>query len=161
MRIISKVSSMRRLSLDWKKSGATIGFVPTMGALHAGHAALVKRAKRENDKVVVSIFVNPTQFSPGEDFAKYPRPFLNDRRLCQSLGVDALFFPSPQEMYPQGFCTFVEVENLSGKLCGHFRPGHFRGVATVVLKLFEAAFPEAAYFGEVFAGTKLRWINEN
>jgi pantoate--beta-alanine ligase len=148
MRVISKVDEMQRLSDAWKKKGDKLGFVPTMGALHAGHAALIRHARRENNKVVVSVFVNPTQFGPKEDFKKYPRPFSRDRRLCEALGVNILYHPSAKEIYPEGFRTFVIVEGLSEKLCGRFRPGHFRGVATIVLKLFEAVGPERAYFGE-------------
>ncbi len=148
MQVISKAASMRRLSDAWKKRGDTLGFVPTMGALHVGHAALIRLARRKNKKVVVSIFVNPTQFGPQEDFAKYPRTWGQDLRLCKELGVDAIFHPSAEEMYPEGFCSTVTIAGLSERLCGPFRPGHFSGVATVVLKLFEIVNPSRAYFGE-------------
>ncbi len=139
---------MSRLAILWKKKGQTIGFVPTMGALHEGHASLIRRARKENDKVVVSIFVNPAQFGPNEDFSRYPRPFDKDRALCAALGVDILYHPSPEAIYPPGYKSFIEVEGLSQLWCGHFRPGHFRGVATVVLNLFQTVSPARAYFGE-------------
>lgn len=120
-----------------------------MGALHQGHASLIKRARRECDKVIVSIFVNPAQFGPKEDLSRYPRPFAADSRLCASLGVDILYHPSVKEVYPDGFGTLVEPPaRLAEVLCGKFRPGHFKGVATVVLKLFETVRPDRAYFGE-------------
>lgn len=145
---ILKIASMRNLSNSWKKKSLKIGFVPTMGALHAGHASLIKRARKENNKVVVSIFVNPIQFGPREDLSKYPRPFAADARLCQNFGADVLFSPAAKEIYPDGFCSAVLVEGLSDKLCGQFRPGHFQGVATIVLKLFQIVSPSRAYFGE-------------
>ena len=119
-----------------------------MGALHAGHAALIRQARQENDFVVVSIFVNPTQFGPNEDFHRYPRPFEKDVALCEANGVDLIFHPSPEEIYPSGYCTYVEVTKLQDGLCGASRPGHFRGVATVVLKLFNLVNPNRAYFGQ-------------
>jgi pantoate--beta-alanine ligase len=125
-----------------------LGFVPTMGALHAGHISLVRAARRQCDSVAVSIFVNPTQFGPKEDFSKYPRAFERDRELLQAEGVGILFAPSDQEMYPPGATTFVTVEGLSEKLCGRSRPGHFRGVATVVAKLFNIVEPDCAFFGQ-------------
>jgi pantoate--beta-alanine ligase len=118
-----------------------------MGALHEGHLSLVKQSKDNGDFTVVSIFVNPTQFGPNEDFAKYPRPFEADAEKCREAGVDAIFAPTPEEMYPEGFDTFVEVGGITGKLEGASRPGHFRGVATIVLKLFAAVEPRRAYFG--------------
>jgi pantoate--beta-alanine ligase len=124
-----------------------VGLVPTMGALHAGHMALVERAKRECSQVVTSIFVNPTQFGPKEDLAKYPRTFEADSQKLAAAGVDAIFAPQPADIYPPGFRTYVNVENLSDRLEGRSRPGHFRGVATVVLKLFEICQPTYAYFG--------------
>ncbi len=139
---------MSRWSNSWKKKNQTIGFVPTMGALHAGHASLIRRARKDNDKVVVSIFVNPAQFGPHEDFSRYPRPFDKDRALCAALGVDLLYHPTPEGIYPPGYRSFVNVEELSELWCGHFRPGHFRGVATVVLKLLQTISPERAYLGE-------------
>ncbi len=137
---------MTALAKSW--GGRSIGFVPTMGALHAGHASLIKRARKECDRVVVSIFVNPTQFGPKEDLSRYPRPFSADKKLCASLGVDALYHPTPAEVYPDGFKTLIEVGGLSDLLDGAFRPGHFKGVATVVLKLFQTVLPDRAYFGE-------------
>jgi pantoate--beta-alanine ligase len=119
-----------------------------MGALHRGHAALVEKAARENDKVIVSVFVNPLQFGPNEDYGRYPRALPADRRLVASAGADAMYAPSAREMYPKGFRTHVEVEGLSDLYCGKFRPGHFRGVATVVLKLFNQVQADRAYFGE-------------
>ena len=128
--------------------GRSIGFVPTMGALHSGHMNLFKRAGMENDIVAASIFVNPIQFGPTEDLDKYPRDTENDVRKLQDQGVDILFLPDNTLMYPKGFSTFVEVDALSGKLCGRFRPGHFRGVATVVAKLLNICCPTRAYFGQ-------------
>lgn len=125
-----------------------LGLVPTMGALHDGHLALVRRARAENDHVAVSIFVNPTQFAPGGDFDKYPRSLERDMSLLEPLGVDMVFAPSVQEMYPSGFQTFVNVEEVTKPLEGAMRPGHFRGVATVVTKLFNIIQPDRAYFGQ-------------
>lgn len=130
-----------------RRRGNRVGLVPTMGALHAGHMSLISAARRECDFVVVSIFVNPTQFGPQEDFGKYPRDLPADLALCARAGVDAVFCPSPAEVYPTGFASFVEVAGLSDVLEGKIRPGHFRGVATVVLKLFEMVRPDVAYFG--------------
>ena len=147
MRVIRSLHQMQALSSAWRKKGRSVGFVPTMGALHAGHLSLLRRARAENDAVVVSIFVNPSQFGPREDLSRYPRPFARDRVLCAREGADVLFAPSPAGMYPKGFDTWVEVERLSRPLCGAFRPGHFRGVATVVAKLFNLTAPTRAYFG--------------
>ncbi len=130
-----------------KRHGKTVGLIPTMGALHEGHLTLVREAKKRNGLVVVSIFVNPTQFGPGEDFTRYPRPIEDDIEKCRAAEVDMIFAPTPEVMYPQGFGTFVDVEGLTDKLEGEFRPGHFRGVATIVLKLFAAVEPNQAYFG--------------
>lgn len=148
MKLIRDPKEMAETAAQWRKRGWSVGFVPTMGALHEGHRSLIQRARRENDRVVVSIFVNPLQFGPSEDYNRYPRPFYQDRRLCEAAWVDALYRPSPEDMYPEGFGTHVEVQGLGEKLDGEFRPGHFRGVTTVVLKLFEAARPDRAYFGE-------------
>lgn len=132
----------------WRRKGLTVGFVPTMGALHAGHAILVRRAASENDRVVVSVFVNPLQFGPNEDYGRYPRALPADRRLVASAGADLVYAPSAAEMYPKGFRTAVAVAGLSDLYCGKYRPGHFKGVATVVLKLFNQVNPDRAYFGE-------------
>ncbi len=130
-----------------RAKGRTIGFVPTMGALHDGHLSLIARAAEENDDVVVSVFVNPAQFGPGEDFEKYPRDFERDRRLAGDAGATILFHPGADEIYPAGHRTYIEVEGLSDVLCGEKRKGHFRGVATVVWKLLTLVDPRAAYFG--------------
>jgi pantoate--beta-alanine ligase len=127
---------------------ASLGFVPTMGALHAGHMKLVEECRRENTVTVVSIFVNPLQFGPNEDLARYPRPFETDAALCEAAGVDALFAPEPSDFYAPDHATFVDVQGLDRYLCGAARPGHFRGVCTVVLKLFNAVQPHRAYFGK-------------
>ncbi|WP_456455389.1 pantoate--beta-alanine ligase [Thermovibrio sp.] len=149
MKVVNKVKHMQALSESFRKVGKEIGFVPTMGYLHQGHLSLVKRARKENDIVVVSIFVNPTQFGEGEDFDRYPRDFERDRELLDREGVDILFYPSVKEMYPQGYSTFVEVEGtLTSVLCGEKRPGHFKGVATIVSKLFNIIKPHRAYFGK-------------
>ncbi len=128
--------------------GRSVGFVPTMGALHEGHLSLVRRAQRENDSVVVSIFVNPTQFGPAEDFAAYPRDIDDDLAKLRALGIDSIFVPDNSLIYPAGFATSVEVGGLSDRLCGLYRPGHFRGVATVVAKLLNIVGPTRAYFGQ-------------
>lgn len=128
--------------------GKTIGFVPTMGALHEGHLSLIRKAAKENTCVVASIFVNPTQFGPKEDFRRYPRNLKRDVRLIRKAGVDVLFYPDARAMYPEGYRTFAEVTGLSDILCGKSRPGHFRGVATVVTKLFNIVGPTRAYFGQ-------------
>ena len=131
-----------------RRQGRRIGFVPTMGALHAGHSALIRAARAECDFTVVSIFVNPTQFGPGEDFARYPRTFDADRELCAAVGADLVFAPTSEEMYPPGSRTTVEVSGLQEVLCGRSRPTHFRGVATIVLKLFNIVQPHLAVFGQ-------------
>src|SRR5215471_14506131 len=131
-----------------RQAGKTIGFVPTMGALHEGHARLMETARTQCDFVVVSIFVNPLQFGPNEDFSRYPRALTSDLELCSNHRVDIVFGPSVEEMYAQEQLTFVEVSKISDRLCGFYRPGHFRGVATVVLKLFNIVEPDRAYFGE-------------
>ena len=148
MRIIEYIVDMRDWSEAERRSGRRIAFVPTMGFLHRGHLCLVRDAKARGDRVVVSIFVNPTQFGPDEDFSDYPRDFERDCELLEKGGVDVLFHPSVAEMYPQGAQTRVEVEKLTLPLCGAFRPGHFRGVATVVAKLFNIVLPHVAVFGE-------------
>ena len=148
MRIIEDIAAMREWSEAERRAGRRIAFVPTMGFLHRGHLCLVRDAKARGDRLVVSIFVNPTQFGPGEDFSGYPRDFERDCALLESEGVDALFHPSVEEMYPRGGQTRVDVEPLSLSLCGASRPGHFRGVATVVTKLFNIVLPHLAVFGE-------------
>lgn len=132
----------------WRRAnGGSLGFVPTMGYLHEGHLALARRSLAENDRTAVSIFVNPTQFGPGEDFTRYPRDEERDLGLLREAGVHAVYFPTPAVMYPEGYQTYVTVEEVTRPLEGAARPGHFRGVATVVLKLFNAAEPDRAYFG--------------
>jgi pantoate--beta-alanine ligase len=139
---------MRNASRDFRRAGKRLGFVPTMGALHEGHLSLVRAARASCDALAASIFVNPTQFGPNEDLAKYPRMFDRDREMLEREGVDLLFAPSVEEMYPAGAVTWVTVEGLSDKLDGRSRPGHFRGVATVVAKLFNVVEPDAAFFGQ-------------
>lgn len=137
---------MQRLARSWRGKGR-VGLVPTMGYLHEGHLKLVRAARRQSRFVVVSIFVNPIQFGPKEDFRRYPRDFGRDRRLLESAGADFIFYPGVKDMYPEGFATFVEVERLGEGLCGKSRPGHFRGVTTVVAKLFNIVLPDLAVFG--------------
>ena len=148
MEVVREIGEVRRLLEPARRAGKSIGLVPTMGYLHEGHLSLVEKARVENDRVVVSIFVNPTQFGPGEDSQRYPRDLPRDLDLCARAGVGLVFTPEPSEMYPAGFQTRVEVESLSQGLCGGSRPGHFRGVATVVAKLFAIVQPDRAYFGE-------------
>jgi pantoate--beta-alanine ligase len=148
MKIISVIKNMQQWSKAQQRFGRTIGLVPTMGALHEGHLSLIRRSVKENDCTVVSIFVNPAQFGPREDFKKYPRPFNKDVSLVRCAGADAVFAPSVREMYPEGHSTYVEETALSQGYCGAARPGHFRGVVTVVSKLLLAALPDNAYFGE-------------
>jgi pantoate--beta-alanine ligase len=146
--IVSSVSETREQLERVRRAGKRIGLVPTMGALHAGHVSLIERARTECDFVVVSIFVNPLQFGPSEDYQRYPRPLEKDAELCTKNGVDLIFAPETGDMYAAPQITFVEVTRITDHLCGAFRPGHFRGVATVVLKLFNIVQPEFAYFGE-------------
>jgi pantoate--beta-alanine ligase len=148
MRIIRSIAEMQALCRTFHREGKTIGLVPTMGALHAGHLSLVRSARTQNDAVVVSIFVNPMQFGPNEDFGKYPRTFQQDSAQLDQAGVDYVFAPSVDEMYPAGAATYVHVEGLSEKLDGHSRPGHFQGVTTVVSKLFHIIPADRAYFGQ-------------
>jgi pantoate--beta-alanine ligase len=148
MKVAKTIKSVRAIISAARNAGRTIGFVPTMGALHQGHTSLIERCVKNGDFVVVSIFVNPTQFGPGEDFGKYPRPLRADLKICKDHGVDIVFVPSPKEMYGSGTFTWVNVEKLSQPLCGRFRPGHFRGVATVCAKLFNVVAPDVAYFGQ-------------
>lgn len=148
MIIIDTIEKMKNTAELVREEGKRIGFVPTMGYLHEGHLSLMKRAKEENDFVVVSIFVNPTQFGAEEDFETYPRNLQRDRQLAERAGVDVIFHPTSKEMYPKGYKTFVQVERITEKLCGASRPGHFRGVTTVVNKLFQIVKPNKAYFGQ-------------
>jgi pantoate--beta-alanine ligase len=148
MQIITTISEMQSLAESLRKQGRSIGFVPTMGFLHEGHLSLMRQARQECETVVVSIFVNPTQFGPHEDFERYPRDEKGDREKCESAGVDILFMPSAAEMYPEKPSVFVAVEGIADILEGAARPGHFRGVATVVSKLFHIVKPHTAYFGQ-------------
>lgn len=147
MDVIRTVEWMKQVAREHRAQGRITGFVPTMGALHEGHFSLVRAAKNQCASVVASIFVNPAQFGPSEDYRRYPRPFEQDCAALEQLGVDYLFAPSPEEIYPKDFRTTVIVEGLGERLEGRSRPGHFRGVATVVLKLFEIVQPSFAYFG--------------
>lgn len=150
MHLVRTVAELREIVHDWRVADARIAFVPTMGNLHAGHLALVEHARRQAEHVVASVFVNPTQFGPNEDFDRYPRTENEDAAKLAAAGVDLLFLPSVAEMYPGGTAeaTFVDVPGLSGDLCGAHRPGHFRGVATVVARLFNLVQPDVAVFGE-------------
>ena len=148
MKTIENISRMSTFVKMMKKEGKSIGFVPTMGCLHAGHLSLVKAAKKHTDVVVMSIFINPIQFGPGEDFKKYPRDLKHDEEMAREAGVDVIFYPSLEDMYPDGYATYVTVEELTSNLCGESRPDHFSGVATVVTKLFNIVKPEVVYFGQ-------------
>lgn len=148
MEIISDVAQMRRMARDWREEGQKIALVPTMGYFHEGHLSLMRYGRETADKVVVSLFVNPTQFGPNEDLARYPRDLERDAAMAREVGVDVLYTPPGEAMYPPGYQTYVTVEELSRGLCGASRPGHFRGVATVVLKLLNQVQPDTAIFGE-------------
>lgn len=148
MIVSGKTEETRNQIKEWKRQGLSVGLVPTMGYLHEGHKSLMEAAKRDNDKVAVSIFVNPIQFGPNEDFASYPRDFDKDAALCESVGVDLIFHPQAQEMYEDDFCTYVDMDGLTKELCGRSRPTHFRGVQTVVSKLFHILPADRAYFGQ-------------
>lgn len=149
MQIVSRPLELKNWVKSEKEKGKTVGFVPTMGFLHEGHLSLMKAAKKENDIVVVSIFVNPTQFGPGEDLESYPRDFEKDKRLCESVGVDIIFAPTVADMYPDGYSTYVNCEGeITKQLCGASRPSHFKGVTSVVAKLFLMVAPNRAYFGQ-------------
>ena len=147
MKIVSTIDEVRAQVKEWRKEGLTVGFVPTMGYLHEGHASLMDAAS-ENDKVVVSIFVNPMQFGPNEDLASYPRDLEHDAKVCEEHGVDLIFHPTPEEMYGENFYSYVDMNVLTKELCGLSRPVHFRGVCTVVTKLFNIVTPDRAYFGQ-------------
>ncbi|MDL2209907.1 pantoate--beta-alanine ligase [Desulfovibrio sp. OttesenSCG-928-O18] len=148
MKTLHTVKETRELIRSWTANGETVGLVPTMGFLHEGHLSLMKRAKEENDRVVASIFVNPMQFGPKEDFASYPRNLEADTAACAAVPIDLIFAPTAAEMYPEGFCSYIDMDSLTGELCGKSRPGHFRGVCTVVGKLFNIVKPHKAYFGQ-------------
>jgi len=148
VRRIADLKAMQDYSLAEKRKGLTVGLVPTMGYFHEGHLSLMRRARQECDRVVVSLFVNPLQFGPQEDFERYPRDLERDAALAEQVGVDVLFIPSTEAMYPPGYATHVEVVGLTEPLCGRSRPGHFRGVTTVVAKLFNIVQPDVSYFGQ-------------
>ncbi len=148
MLVVNNIQDLREELLLARTEKKTIGFTPTMGALHEGHIALARRAKQENDVSVMSIFVNPAQFSPTEDFQRYPRKVEQDQALARAAGVDIFFIPEVADVYPDGFSTYAEETKISTCLCGAYRPGHFRGVCTVVLKLFAMVAPDRSYFGQ-------------
>ncbi len=148
MEITGKIDEVRRKVKEWRKQGLSVGLVPTMGYLHEGHKSLIDRAVAENDRVVVSDFVNPIQFGAGEDLATYPRDIEADKRLCGQAGAHLIFHPQPAEMYAPDFSTYVDTQEVSEGLCGKTRPTHFRGVCTVVCKLFHIVMPDRAYFGQ-------------
>ena len=148
MRVVEKVNDIRATVKEWKAKGLKVGFVPTMGYLHEGHESLIGKASEENDRVVVSIFVNPIQFGLKEDLSTYPRDLDRDSKVCGRAGADIIFHPENEEMYFEDFSTFVDMSGLTAGLCGKSRPTHFRGVCTVVTKLFNIVAPDRAYFGE-------------
>ena len=148
MEIVTTIAEVRAQVKNWKKEGLKVGFVPTMGYLHEGHASLMERAGKECDRVVASIFVNPMQFGANEDLDSYPRDLKADAALCEKIGVNLIFHPEVPEMYAEGFCSFVDMNGLTKELCGKSRPVHFRGVCTVVSKLFHIVTPDKAYFGQ-------------
>ena len=148
MKIAYTVEDVKSQVRQWKKEGLTVGLVPTMGYLHEGHESLIKRAVAENDRVVVSVFLNPTQFAPNEDLASYPRDFEADTKLCEGAGAALVFHPDPSEMYAEDACTFVDMTAVTKELCGKSRPIHFRGVCTVVNKLMNISMADRAYFGQ-------------
>lgn len=148
MKTVDRVREMKQAVAELKSRGLSIGFVPTMGCLHEGHLSLVRESLKKADRTVVSVFVNPTQFGPSEDFMKYPRDLKRDAEILDRMGVDYLFAPEPEEIYPEGYKTYVEVHELQDRLCGRSRPGHFRGVCTVVLKLFHIVNPDVSFFGQ-------------
>ncbi len=147
MKVVHKINEVREIVNGWKKEGLSVGLVPTMGYLHEGHQSLIKKAVEQNDRVVVSVFVNPIQFGENEDLDSYPRDLEKDTKLCEETGANLIFNPSPEEMYPEGFCSYVDMNGLTKELCGKSRPIHFRGVMTVVSKLFNIVTPNKAYFG--------------
>lgn len=148
MRVVKSIEEVREQVKEWRREGLRVGLVPTMGFLHEGHKSLILKAVEENDRVVVSDFVNPTQFGPKEDLASYPRDIEHDTKLCEEAGADLIFHPEPEEMYAGDYCTFVDMDGLTKGLCGKTRPTHFRGVCSVVAKLFHIVAPDNAYFGQ-------------
>lgn len=148
IRIIRTIEEVREQVKQWRAEGLSIGLVPTMGYLHEGHQSLIQKSVEENDKTVVSVFVNPMQFAPTEDLESYPRDLNADVKLCDATGADLIFNPEPEEMYKNGFCSFVDMNGPTAELCGKSRPTHFRGVCTVVNKLFNIVTPDKAYFGQ-------------
>lgn len=148
MNIVKTIEEVREQVRAWRREGLTVGLVPTMGYLHEGHQSLIARSVAENDRTVVSDFVNPIQFGPTEDLATYPRDLAHDAELCEKTGADLIFNPEPEEMYAPDFCTYVDMDHLTKGLCGASRPIHFRGVCTVVSKLFHIVQPDRAYFGQ-------------
>jgi pantoate--beta-alanine ligase len=148
MKIVKEVRLMQRLAKSIKREGKTIGFIPTMGYLHEGHLSLVREARKDTDVTVMSIYVNPMQFGPKEDYKRYPRNLKRDMRLAKSSGTDIIFVPLDKEMYPEGYSSLINVKDLNERLCGKSRPGHFTGVSTVVAKLFNIVMPSVAYFGQ-------------
>lgn len=147
MKIVHTQEEVRQAVRGWRREGLSVGLVPTMGYLHEGHQSLIKKSVEDNDRTVVSVFVNPMQFGEGEDLESYPRDLKKDAALCEETGADLVFNPTPEEMYPEGFCTYVDMNGLTTNLCGKSRPVHFRGVMTVVSKLFNMTTPDRAYFG--------------
>lgn len=148
IKIVHTIEEVRQQVKEWRKNGNTVGLVPTMGYLHEGHQSLIKKSVEQNDKTVVSVFVNPMQFAPTEDLESYPRDLNADAELCTETGADLIFNPEPEEMYKNGFCSFVDMIGPTAELCGKSRPIHFRGVCTVVSKLFNIVQPDRAYFGQ-------------
>lgn len=148
MKLVNEIKAVRQQVNKWRRAGYSVGFVPTMGYLHEGHASLIRHAAAENDKVIVSIFVNPMQFGPNEDLESYPRDLEHDLDVCGQEGAELVFHPEAAELYPDGFCTFVDMTGPTEHLCGSSRPAHFRGVCTVVNKLFQITQPDRAYFGQ-------------
>ncbi len=148
MNLVKTINEVRGTVKKWRSEGLSVGLVPTMGYLHEGHKSLIERSVKENDRTVVSVFVNPIQFGPNEDLSTYPRDIEADKKLCDMVGADLIFNPEPEEMYGDRFCTHVDMSILTEDLCGASRPGHFRGVQTVVTKLFNIVMPHNAYFGE-------------
>ena len=147
MQIVHTQEEVRQAVRQWRSEGLSVGLVPTMGYLHEGHQSLIRKSVEDNDRTVVSVFVNPMQFGAGEDLESYPRDMEKDAALCEETGADIVFNPTPEEMYPEGFCTYVDMNGLTTNLCGKTRPTHFRGVMTVVSKLFNMTTPDRAYFG--------------